>query len=86
MAIGIILKEFVEKKIPNKKDYKKYLGMGYEGMYKYFKDERKPGYELLKKLVELGFDINTIFPVDNDTYVFKESKVKYSAEKDSKSK
>lgn len=62
MKIGKILQEFVEEKIPDRKDYKRLLGMGYESMYKYFKDERKPGYEVLVRLVELGFDINSIFP------------------------
>lgn len=66
MKIGKIIKEFVENKVPDRKDYKELLGMGYESMYKYFNDERKPGYEVLVRLVNLGFDITKIFPTSKE--------------------
>lgn len=65
MDVGSEIKKFVESVIPDRKEYKDKLGMGYSSMYKYFTNEREPGYKVLKRLVDLGFDVNKIFPKTN---------------------
>jgi len=57
---GQKIKKFVEATIPNKKDYQKKLGQTYNGMHKYFTDQRKPGFFVLKRLHALGMNINEL--------------------------
>ena len=59
-STGEKIKEFVEKNVPNKDEYKDKLGMSYNGMFKYFKDERKPGFYVLKRLHALGMNIHNL--------------------------
>lgn len=57
---GEKIKNFVETVIPDKKDYKAKLGQSYNGMHKYFTNQRKPGFFVLKRLHSLGMDINAL--------------------------
>lgn len=60
--VGELIKNFCQEKLKlSKNDYKRVFGVEYGTMHKYFDGERLPGFIILQRLHNAGFDILTLF-------------------------
>jgi transcriptional regulator with XRE-family HTH domain len=65
VPIGLKIKEFCDKNFSSVVDFSTATGINRNTIYQYFKEEVLPGTPFLKKLRELGCDLNWLF--DDET-------------------
>ena len=80
MTIGQKLKEFGETKFKSVTDFAEALGIKREQLYPYYNNTSIPGGEILKRLSELGCDINWLLTGKKNSIevtILKDGKEKY---------
>lgn len=75
--VGKKLKEFGLKKFENIKLFAEALGVKREQLYPYFNNSTMPGGSMLKKLKDMGCDLNWLLADDEGPPVMKEPSFEY---------
>ena len=64
MSLGSKIKEFILKNFPSIQSFADIIGIKSEALYRYFNDSVVPSASFLKKLQDLGCDINWLLSED----------------------
>jgi transcriptional regulator with XRE-family HTH domain len=82
LSFGEKIKDFCDKNFNSVIDFSEATGINRNTIYQYFKNEVSPGKPFLKKLYDMGCDLNWLFSDDDQPLKIAEPLVRYKSELD----